>query len=374
MIKNFLISLVNFYKFFLINKKEKDFVFYSESKYYREHFIDLINSLIHFKQKKIIFITSDFDDYHFFKDKIKCFYVPSVFFIKVLFITLNCRFLIMTLTDLGNHLLKSKNCEKYVYFFHALASTHEIYTNTAFSNYDIILSNGKYQEKELIFNENLLNTPKKEIINTGYFFLDYIKNNSNQDRVTISNILFAPSWNYNETNLFNNQSINIIETLLRNNFSVTLRPHPEHYKRSITVLKKIKKHFYKDKNFLLDNNLSNIESMEKAELIITDNSSIVFEYVLIFKRPIIYIDYKKKIHNIDRKKIPIKTIEDEFRKIFGKKISWEDLNDLPNLCMNLIKENKIDKNKVDTFIKQNISNFGFSANFAASYLIKKLNY
>ena len=46
MVKNFLISLVNFYKFFLINKKEKDFVFYSESKYYREHFIDLINSLI----------------------------------------------------------------------------------------------------------------------------------------------------------------------------------------------------------------------------------------------------------------------------------------------------------------------------------------
>ena len=50
--------------------------------------------------------------------------------------------------------------------------------------------------------------------------------------------------------------------------------------------------------------------MERAELIITDNSSIVFEYVLIFKRPIIYIDYVKKIHNINRKKIPIKTIED----------------------------------------------------------------
>ena len=41
--------------------------------------------------------------------------------------------------------------------------------------------------------------------------------------------------------------------------------------------------------------------------------------------------------------------------------------------MNLIKENKIDKNKVDIFIEQNISNFGFSANFAANYLIKKLH-
>ena len=58
--------------------------------------------------------------------------------------------MIMTLTDLGSHLVRSKSCRYYVYFFHATASTHKIYTHTAFKNYDIILSNGEYQTKELI--------------------------------------------------------------------------------------------------------------------------------------------------------------------------------------------------------------------------------
>ena len=59
--------------------------------------------------------------------------------------------MIMTLTDLGIHFQKSKLCKFYVYFFHAIASTHQIYTNSAFKNYDIILSNGEYQSK--IFND-----------------------------------------------------------------------------------------------------------------------------------------------------------------------------------------------------------------------------
>ena len=45
----------------------------------------------------------------------------------------------MTLTGLGNPLPKSNSCNYYVYFFHALASTHQIYTKDAFKNYDIIL-------------------------------------------------------------------------------------------------------------------------------------------------------------------------------------------------------------------------------------------
>ena len=85
----------------------------------------------------------------------------------------------MTLTDLGMHLQKSKLCKYYVYYFHAIASTHKIYTNSAFKNYDIILSNGEYQSKELRLAEEKLNFPKKEIINSGYFFLKKKKKKTN---------------------------------------------------------------------------------------------------------------------------------------------------------------------------------------------------
>ena len=149
MLKNFFESVINLIKFINTDKQKKEFVFYSESKFYRDYYIDLILNLRKKGQKNIILVTSDRDDVTFFKDTITCFYIKNFILLSIFFKTLNCKFMIMTLTDLGMHLERSKLCNFYVYFFHALASTQKIYTKSAFKNYDIILSNGEYQTKEL---------------------------------------------------------------------------------------------------------------------------------------------------------------------------------------------------------------------------------
>jgi len=372
MLKNFFESLINLIKFINIDNKKKEFVFYSESKFYRDHFIDLILNLKKSGQRNIILITSDKDDIIFFKETLTCLYIKNYFILSIFFKILNCKFMIMTLTDLGIHFQKSKLCKFYVYFFHAIASTHQIYTNSAFKNYDIILSNGEYQSKELRLTEEQFNFPKKEIVNSGYFFLDNIKKKANLKSKEKRHVLFAPSWNYNKENLFDDFGIDIISKLLSKNFILTLRPHPEHYKRSKNTINKINKLFLNDKNFLLDKSISNLKSLEKAEIIITDNSSIVFEFMLIFKRPIIYIDYKEKIHNINRGKIVVKTIDEEFKVVFGNILNVNNLKSLSNLCENLINENNISSQLVDSFAKKYLSNLDNSASFAANYLINKL--
>ena len=277
----------------------------------------------------------------------------------------------MTLTDLGNHYQKSKLCNYYVYFFHALASTHKIYTSSAFSNYDIIFTNGEYQKKELEYAELKFKLPKKEIINTGYFFLDNLNKRAQKSINQKRQILFAPSWNYNEINLFNNYSLKIIEELLNNNFKVILRPHSEHYTRSKEVIKKIENKFKENPNFDIDHKSLNLDSLEKSEILITDNSAVVFEFLLIFKRPIIYIDYVDKIHNSILDQIPLTTLDDKFKKIFGNVINITDISDLSNLCEKLLNNNHLSSNKIDIFIKEHFSNFRSSSNFAAEYLIKK---
>ena len=249
MLKVFFESLINLIKFINIDNKKKEFIFYSESKFYREHFIDLILNLKKSGQKNIILITSDKDDVNFFKETLTCLYIRNYLILTIFFKILNCQFMIMTLTDLGSHFRKSKLCKFYVYFFHAIASTHQVYTNSAFKNYDIILSNGEYQFKEVRLTEEQFNFPKKEVVNSGYFFLDNIKKKANLKSKEKRHILFAPSWNYNEENLFNDYAIDIISTLLSKSFTLTLRPHPEHYKRSKNTINKMKKLFLNDKNF-----------------------------------------------------------------------------------------------------------------------------
>ncbi len=370
-IKYFYFSLINLYNLLnLKNKKEKIF-FYSESKFYTEHFADLIENLLELKIDNLTYVTSDYDDYLYHKNKLESYFVGNGFFLHLFFQLLECKMMIMTLANLGDPIKKSPKCKNYVYFFHALSNTYKAYTSDAFKEYDTILTVGNFQKIELIESEKKYNYQPKKIINTGYFFLDHIKNKIRQDKMVKSNILFAPSWNYKE-NLFDDYSIKIIEELIAKNFIVTLRPHPEHYKRSKKTISKIIEKFENNKNFLLDQNPSNILSMEKSEMLITDNSAIDMEYVLLFKRPVIHIKYVERIHNDKINDFSMTTIEEEFKKIFGNQIHIHNLKELSNLINDLKNSNNDLEDKVNLFKEKYISNIGNSSKFAANYLVKEL--
>ena len=116
-----------------------------------------------------------------------------------------------------------------------------------------------------------------------------------------------------------------------------------------------------------------MKSLEKSEILITDNSSIVFEFILIFERPIIYIDYKDKVHNVSIDKISIKSIDDELKENFGNILNISDLKKLPELCENLLIKNNLSSDSINSFSKKYLSNLNNSASFASNYLINKSN-
>ena len=84
MFLNFFKSLKNYIKFLNLPKNEKPIIFYSENKFYRYHFIDLIENFKILTKKKIIFITSDKDDYVFFKDKYDSYFISNIFSVILL--------------------------------------------------------------------------------------------------------------------------------------------------------------------------------------------------------------------------------------------------------------------------------------------------
>ena len=361
----------NYITFLKLPYKSKEFVFYSESKYYRFFFTDLIHHLTVDNNKHVIYLSSEKDDINFFKENKNIFviFVGNGIVRSLLFKTLRCKFMIMTLTDLNNHLKKSINCKKYIYFFHSPASTHLVYTKEAFKNYDIIFCNGDYHCEELRKAENIFGFKKKELVKTGYFFLDHIINKAKVNNKIKDTILFAPSWNYNISNLFDEYSFKIIDILLKEGFKVILRPHPEHFKRSIKVILRINENFIDNPNFTLDKSESNLESMEKSELLITDNSLIALEFTLTLKRPILYINYKEKLHNISFNEVQLPTLEMDFKKIFGNEINISNIDNISQCCKDAIQDIKFsDKNILD-FKKKNFYNLGNSAFFASNYLI-----
>lgn len=367
-IKVLFLSILSFFK---INKSKKNFYFYSENLFYKNYYYEFFKEI--FKEHKQTYIlTSDINEYENIRKETSNVFFIGDGFIRVLILNLvKARYFFTTIPGFGSNIKKSKFCDFYVYFFHALASTHIIYKNGSFDQYDIILTNGEYHNKELEINFKNKNIKNTAIYDTGYFFLDYLlkkKINFHENQ-----ILFAPSWNYNEDNLFNNFGEKIVKTLINSNFKVIFRPHPEIIKRSRNLFNIFVKNFKDNKNFYLDLEPSNFKSMEKSQILITDNSSIGMEFGLVFQKPTIYIDYKKKIHNFDYKSIRLNALEELYKNKFGFTLQNNEINNLPQVCKDL---KILKKKEVYSFINENLSNVGCSVQKAKEYIFnhQKNNY
>ena len=338
--------------------KSVKFLFYSENKSYQKFSIDIIDVISKKYPNQILYVSSDRED-KIDNINVKNLYIGQGLLMKLFFLIIKAENFFLTLTDLGNHSIKkTKNINKYIYYFHAAVSTFKNYTNTAFDNYDVILCSGKFQINEIRKREKKLNLPKKELIKTGYFYFDYLKEKISLTKET-NHILIAPSWNYDLKNFINENHIKVIDTLLKNDNNVIFRPHPEHFKRSSKILNEIKIKFTQFHKFIFDESVENLNSMEKAKCLITDASGIALEYLVLFKRPILYLSDKDKIHNKDFSDFKdIKSIDHIAKDEFGYKFYENDINEINSLIDNSIKDFQSKVHLLDDFTNNNFFNFG----------------
>ena len=354
-LKNILIPLKIFNDINKINAVKPKFVFYSENKSYQKYAYPLIEFLAKKYPSKIYYVSSDEEDI-IDNRNIRNIYVGKSFFLQYFFKSIFADNFFITSTDLDNSIIKkNKFVKNYIYFFHGAVSTTKIYTSTAFDNYDTILCNGEYHVKEIELREKLENLKKKKLIKSGFFFFDYLEKKINNLNDSIE-ILVAPSWNKNKKNFINEDFEKIVEKLLSTGNIVRFRPHPETIKRSPNLMS-----FYIDKfkgnKFIFDNDPENLNAMQNAKCLITDNSGISIEYMMLFKKPAIYYNNFDKIHNekFDMYK-DLNTIDDIIKNKFGFKFDQEQILEIQNIIEQSIKN--FDKKEIDKFLNDNFYNFG----------------
>ena len=104
---------------------------------------------------KFCYLTSDpFDNKERVKQKLnfefEFYYISDGIFRTFIFNFLIAKYMVLTMTDLGNkYLKKSINVKKYLYIFHSVTSKHMCYLENAFDKYDVIFCVGKYQVTEI---------------------------------------------------------------------------------------------------------------------------------------------------------------------------------------------------------------------------------
>ena len=346
-----------FKKIVYLRKIKPKYLFFSEDKKYQKYSYLLIETLVKKHPNEVYYVSSDAED------KIKNLNIENIFIGKgllmiIFFMIIRAQNMFLTLTDLDNHAVKkTKNVDKYIYYFHAPVSTTKIYTATAFDNYDIILCNGNYHLDEIRKRELIKKIPKKKLIKTGYFYFDYLKDRMN-NKIEANEILIAPSWNYNQKDFINENLEEIIQFVLSKGHVVKFRPHPESFKRSMLTINHFRKKFFNEK-FILDETSENINSMESAKCLITDSSGIAIEFILLFKKPVLYFEDNDKIHNIEFNNYSdLITIDKKVKDKFGFTFKKDNIDNLDYLIEKSITEFRNKDSEINHFINDNFYNFG----------------
>ncbi len=345
------------------------YIFFSENKTYQKFSKIIIDVLSKKFPNQVYYFSLDKND-KIISNGIKNFFIYNNYLAKYFFDNIKGENLFLTITDLDNHIFKKTNkIKNYIYYFHSPVSTIKNYTPKAFDNYDTILCNGKFQVEEIRFRENLKNLNKKRIVNTGYFYFDYLKEKFNYKEIH-QEVLIAPSWNYSQNNFLNENFIDLINVLLKKGEKVIFRPHPEHLKRSRKILGKIKQ-YSSNLNFYFDDNNENIFSMQRSKCLITDSSGIALEYMIILKRPVIYFDENDKVHNTDINDYTnIKIIDNEIKNKFGYLFKKTDFNEIDLIIKNAVENFKFKSKSIDHYINENFYNHGKTKIFLENNLNK----
>lgn len=187
---------------------------------------------------------------------------------------------------------KSPNVDYYVHIFHEVGEplTYRMFGIDA---YDALLFNGPYQEPYIRKLELLRNQEPKECVITGCCYLDSMKERlekikQNKISKDTKTILLAPSWG--PSAILSKYGEDCINALINTGYKIIVRPHPQSFTSEKDLILSLQKKFPENENFKWNRDNDNFDVLNEADLLITDFSGIVFDFTLVFDKPIIYAD------------------------------------------------------------------------------------
>ena len=364
-------------KFENLTDKERSIVFYAENEASMNHFRLLISELTEEKNLQICYVTSVKNDPIFSSKnkKISAFYIGDRTARTKFFLTLKAKILIMDMPDLQTfHIKRSKVYPvHYVYIFHSMFSTHSYLRKGALDNYDTIFCVGKHHEKEIRMAEKRYGLKEKNLIKYGFGRLDTLLQEKQKFQNTYTGdknlILITPT--YGEKNLLQICGNELIEILLKANFTVMLRPHYRIFKDSKKLIDSIIKNFGNHPNFILEKGIIPSDKFHNSKCMISDWSGISLEYAFTFERPVILIDLPKKNLNLNSGDIPMEPIEISIREKIGHVVSPNNLEKIPEIIKNLDNDNFSEQ--IRKIRSELVYNIGKSAKIGAEIIEKNLH-
>ena len=196
---------------------------------------------------------------------------------------------------------RSKNVKYYVHILHAAGTSAGGYRMFSLDYYDAVLLTGSFQIEEIRELEEKRSLPPKELRVVGCTYMDVLKERldqalaAGQETSADENgapsdmtVLLAPSWG--ESSLLVRYKEKIMDSLIATGCRLIIRPHPQSFISDKEVMDALRAKYPDSGKLRWDSNPDNFSSLYESDIMISDFSSVMFDYALVFGKPFIYAE------------------------------------------------------------------------------------
>ncbi|MDR2210636.1 MAG: CDP-glycerol glycerophosphotransferase family protein [Spirochaetaceae bacterium] len=211
---------------------------------------------------------------------------------------------IVLMTTPGLDVYQMKRTKTVRHYCHVLHMTGDPATYRLFNldYFDSILLTGGYQEGEIRELEKKRNLKPKELEVVGCSYLDVYAekiralpeeglrpagtSGAAETGTRELTVLVSPSWG--EGGILRRHGEALLDPLLGTAHHIIIRPHPQSKKSEEAVLLRLRDRYREKPNLEWDYERENIFSLARADIMISDFSSVIFDFIFLCNKPVIY--------------------------------------------------------------------------------------
>lgn len=185
---------------------------------------------------------------------------------------------------------RAKNVDYYVHIFHTAGEVTR-YRMFGIDYYDALMIAGDHQERDIREIEALRELPQKELVTVGIPFMDEMAARLAAEGPAPEHprtVLLAPTWG--PSAIFSVHGSQIIDRLLETGYHIIIRPHPQSFASETELMERLMKEYPESDQLEWNRDTDNFEVLRRSDILISDFSGVVFDFSLIYDKPVIYTD------------------------------------------------------------------------------------
>lgn len=259
------------------------------------------------------------------------------------------------------------------YYVHIVHEIGEVimYRMFGLDYYDAVLTSGDFHEQDIRKIEQLRGIEAKDIRAVGSTYMDSMQKRFEALEKTEHSektVILAPTWGV--SSILNRFGKRFIQALVDTGYNIIIRPHPQSAISDPELLAELKKAFPDTDKLSWNSDNDNFDVLNKGDVLISDFSGVIFDFALIFDKPIIYTDTKLDLSPYDAAWIDEPIWRKRVLPDLGIELKEEDFDNMKSIIDDLIANEKYQegRNKVrDTAWKYK----GEAAVRTVDYLVEK---